>query len=255
MEIWPFSGSMNLTKNNEDVIMKLAKSLVVLALAVFTGATAMGAFAAPTFPVQDAIVSIEKNPTPLGTTAIADPFGLTTGVGVSSIAYGGGTINLGDLYNNPLITANPTSPDWWYGTGVVYTTTTNTINITFTNLLVNAFTFKLGANKAASGWIRAYYETDAGPATLTTAPGNFAISPTESHTYGVYVKQPTVSCAVITRIEIEPTFVWGVGDFGISTGGCTEVPEPNSLTLFGIGMLVLGLAFYGPRRRLQIEQV
>ena len=112
-----------------------------------------------------------------------------------------------------------------------------------------------GLNYGESAWIRAYYETDAGPATLTTAPGNFAISPTESHTYGVYVKQPTVSCAVITRIEIEPTFVWGVGDFGISTGGCTEVPEPNSLTLFGIGMLVLGLAFYGPRRRLQIEQV
>ncbi len=236
--------------------MKLTKCLAVFALAVFAGATSMGAFAAPTFPVQDAIVSIEQNPTPLGTTAVADPFGMTTGIGVSSIAYGGGTINLGDLYNNPLITANPSgSGDWWHGSGVVYTTTTNTINITFTNLLVNAFTFKLGANQAANGWIRAYYETDTGPATLTTAPGTFAISPTASHTYGVYVKEPTRSCAVITRIEIEPTFVWGVGDFGISTGGCTEVPEPNSLTLFGIGMLVLGLAFFGPRRRLQIEQV
>ena len=235
--------------------MKFAKSLAVIALAVFASTTSMGALAAPTFPVQDAIVSIEKNPSPLNTTAIADPYGMSTGVNVSSIAYGGGTINLGDLSNNPLKTANPTSPDWWHGTGVVYTTTTNTINITFTNLLVNAFTFKLGANMAASGWIRAYYQTDAGPATLTTAPGNFAISPTVSNTYGVYVKQPTVSCAVITRIEIEPTFVWGVGDFGISTGGCTEVPEPNSVALFGIGMLVLGLAFYGPRRRLQIEQV
>jgi len=236
--------------------MKFAKKLAVIVLAVCAGATSIGVLAAPTFPVQDAIVSIEKNPTPLGTTAVADPFGMTTGINVSSIAYGGGTINLGDLYNNSLTTANPTSPDWWHGTGVVYTTMTNTINITFTNLLVNAFTFKLGANQSASGWIRAYYETANGPATLTTGPGNFSITPTASNTYGVYVKEPTTSCAVITRIEIEPTFVWGVGDFGISTGGCSsDVPEPDTMALFGVGMLMLGLTVYGPRRSLKVKAV
>ena len=236
--------------------MKLAKKLAVIALAVCAGATSLGVLAAPTFPVQDAFVSIEKNPAVLGTTAVADPFGMTTGVNVSSIAYGGGTINLGDLYNNPLKTANPTSPDWWHGAGVVYTTITNTINITFTNLVVNAFTFKLGANMNASGWIRAYYETANGPATLTTGPGNFSITPSSSHTYGVYAKNPQTSCTVISRIEIDPSFVWGVGDFGISTGGCsTDVPEPDTMALFGIGMLMLGLTVYGPRRSLKVTPV
>jgi hypothetical protein len=233
--------------------MKFAKKLAVFALALCSGAASIGAFALP-IVVQDAIVSIERNPTPLGTTAVADPFGMTTGVNVSSIAYGSGTINLGDLYNNPLKTANPTSPDWWHGTGVIYTTTTNTINITFTNLLVNAFTFKLGANMGATGWIRAYYQTDAGPATLTTS--NFGISTSTSHTYGVYVKEPTTSCAVITRIEIDPPFTWGIGDLGISTGGCSnDVPEPDTMALFGIGMLMLGLTVYGPRRSMKVNPV
>ncbi len=237
--------------------MKLAKKLAVIALAVCAGATSMAVLATPTFPIQDAYVSVEKNPAVLGTTAIADPFGMTTGIGVSSIAYGGGTINLSDLNNNPLITANPSgSGDWWHGAGVVYTTVTNTINITFTNLLVNAFTFKLGANMNASGWIRAYYETSRGPATLTTGPGNFSISPSASDTYGVYAKDPGTSCTVITRIEVEPSFVWGVGDFGISTGGCSsDVPEPDTMALFGIGMLMLGLTVYGPRRTLKVKPV
>ncbi len=236
--------------------MKVVKSVLLVLLTVFAGSISTGVFAVPTFPVEDSIVSIQKNPTTLGTTAVADPYGMTTGLLVNSIMYGGGTINLSDLNGNPLLTANPASPsDWWHGSGVVYTTTTNTINISFTDLLVTAFTFKLGANQSASGWIRAYYETDTSPSTLLTGPGNFSINNTVTDTYGVYVKEPTSSCAVITRIEIDPSFVWGVGDFGITTGGCAEVPEPGPIGLFMLGLMFIGLMSYSQRRKRQSQRI
>jgi hypothetical protein len=200
------------------------------------------------FPVSDAYVSIEKNPVPLGTTAVADPYGMATNMSVGSIAYGGGTILLNDANGNDLVTMDPT---WWNTPGVVYTTTTNTMFIDFVNLDVTAFTFKLGANQNATGWIRAYYDTPTNSNTLLT--GNFGINSTTTNTYGVYVKNPSSACTVITRIEIDPPFVWGAGNFGITTGagGCAEVPEPSTTGLLGLGLLALGFMTYGNRRRRQ----
>ena len=70
-----------------------------------------------------------------------------------------------------------------------------------------------------------------------------------------YVTDPAASCARITRIEVDPTFEWGVGNFGIAEGGgggssCVGVPEPGPVSLMGLGLLMLGLGrLAGARRR------
>lgn len=217
----------------------------------FAGALILlGSFAAlpvMAWPISDANITINQNPSPLGTTAIADPVGINQTV--SSIAYGSGSISLKDAANNGLYTMDPT---WWNLPGVVYTTTTNTIFIDFQNLDVTAFTFGLGANQNATGWIRAYYDTPTASNTLLT--GNFNINSTTTNTYGVYVNNPSTNCSVIKRIEIEPTFVWGVGNFGITTrsSACGEtVPEPSAAGLLGLGLMVMGFMAYTGRRRRQ----
>lgn len=199
------------------------------------------------WPVSDANITINQNPSPLGTTAIADPVGV--GQTVTNIAYGDGSIKLSDYNGNGLYTMDPS---WWNLPGVVYTTTTNTIFIDFLDLDVTAFTFGLGANQNATGWIRAYYDTPSTSNTLLT--GNFGINSTTTNTYGVYVNNPSTNCSVIKRIEIEPTFVWGVGNFGITTrtSECGQtVPEPSAAGLLGLGLMVMGFMAYTGRRRRQ----
>lgn len=229
--------------------MKISK--VYIYVLVMLGSLAASPVMA--WPVSDANITINQNPSPLGTTAVATPSGVDPGEYLGSISYGGGSIALNDLNGNDLLVLNPTAPtDWWHGSGYVYTTTTNTIFIDFLDLNVTAFTFKLGANQNASGWIRAYYDTPSTSNTLLT--GNFGINSTTTNTYGVYVNNPSSNCSVIKRIEIEPNFVWGVGDFGITTRSseCGQtVPEPSAAGLLGLGLMVMGFMAYTSRRRKQ----
>lgn len=48
----------------------------------------------------------------------------------------------------PLTTHTP-NPSWWKASGVVFTTTTHGIEISFANLKVTGFTFHIGANQSA----------------------------------------------------------------------------------------------------------
>jgi hypothetical protein len=99
-----------------------------------------------------------------------------------------------------------------------------------------AFSFNVGANMAgATGWLTAeahdgsmLSKTTFGPIGAPTAPG-----------FGV--ASSAGSCSAIKSITVDPSFVWGVGNFAINEGGCTtSVPEPASLLLFGVGFLGLG---------------
>ena len=193
---------------------------------------------------DDGIVYIERDPTPLNTDPVTDPVGNPVGY----IPYGGGGINMWDYDNNPLVTHTP-NPSWWNAPGVAYTTTTSGIFLEFENLYVTGFTFNIGANMNARAWIRAYYEDDGGN-TLTTG-WESGIGPNSTPSFGVYVSDPAASCARITKIEVDPTFTWGVGNFGIQTSAdpCAPVPEPQSSTLLALGMLMLAAGAYVQRRR------
>lgn len=199
---------------------------------------------------DDGIVYIEKDPSPLGTSPIADPAGNPVGV----INYNGGQILLEDYNGDPLNTYVPPDPWWWNAPGVAYTTTTSGILIDFVDLDVTGFTFNIGANMNAQAWIKAYYDDGTGHELSTTWFSG--IGPTKTPGFGVYVHNPSESCAQITRIEVDPTFEWGIGNFGISESSCTTVPEPASTTLLGIGMLILAMGQYlVHNRRIKIALV
>ncbi|NNE37540.1 MAG: PEP-CTERM sorting domain-containing protein, partial [Gammaproteobacteria bacterium] len=212
------------------------KPVSILIVALMVNLVSVSAFA---FPISDTYITIEQNPVPLNTAPVSDPYGVGVDVPtVNSIAYGDGYINLEDKWGNPLTTGDPT---WWNGNGIVYGTNTNTIHITFTDLFVTSFNFTIGAAFNGSAWFRAYYDTSTSSNSLLT--GTFAVNPNTDDTYGIYTNAVD-DCTQITHIQIDPTITWGVGDFGITTGRCGEVPEPGTLGLFGVSMMVFGLAAY-----------
>ena len=186
---------------------------------------------------DDGIVYIEKNPSPLNTSPVSDPGGNP----VSVIDYNGGQILLEDYNQDPLDTYVPPDPWWWNAPGVAYTTTTSGILIEFVDLNVTGFTFNIGANKNAMAWIKAYYDDGSGHELSTN--WFTGIGPSNTPGFGVYVHNPSESCAQITKIEVDPTFEWGVGNFGIAESSCSAVPvpEPASTTLLGIGLLLLSM--------------
>lgn len=196
---------------------------------------------------DDGVVYIQKNPGVLNTTSVADPGGNP----VSSIAVGDGIIQLEDYAGDALTTYSP-NPTWWNAPGVAYTTTTSGIYIDFIDLNVTGFTFNIGANKRTNAWIKAYYDDGFGHELSTSWFGG--INKRKTPSYGVYVAQPTQSCAVITRIEIDPQFEWGVGNFGIAQNSCLDVPAPSSLPLLGLGLILLCVRQYRSRaQKVEIE--
>lgn len=220
------------------------KFSLALVLTITVGGMAFAPAALATLIIQDANVRIEANPNPLNTTPVSDPGGNPVG----EINVGSGTILLRDYDDLPLTTSDPS---WWDAPGVVYTTETSGINVSFDNLSVTGFTFNIGASANARAWIRAYY-TDANGASQTLTTGWFnGIGPSYdpmSPGYGVYTAAG--SCARITRVEIDPTFVWGIGNFGLAqTDSCASVPEPGTAALLGLGLMAMGLGRLVSRRR------
>ena len=204
---------------------------------------------AGTILANDGVVRIEQNPSLLGITSVADPGGDPVG----SIAFEGGQILMEDYAGSSLNTYSHTAtgnPTWWNAPGIAYTTTTHGIILEFVGLNVTSFTFNIGANQNAAAWIRAYYDDGAGNTLTTNRFGG--ISEYNTPSYGVIVNDPQTSCAVITKVEVDPAFVWGVGNFGVSQNSCGSVPEPASNILLGFGLLAM-LAHAYTRRRSRLE--
>lgn len=220
---------MNLSMNT--ITRLLGAVTAALTLCVISPSVLAGPILA-----NDGIVYIEKSPSVLGTTAVTDPGGNP----VSSIAHNSGHILLEDYAGNALTTYVPPDPPWWNAPGVAYTTTTSGIFIDFVDMNVTGFTFNIGANANASAWIKAYYNDGVGHELSTGWFGG--VGPSSTPSFGVYVNDPLVSCAQITRIEIDPTFEWGVGNFGVAESSCASVPAPTPDTLLSMGLLAMGMS-------------
>ena len=220
------------------------KNIVFAGLVLFSIGQSSIALAG-TILADDGIVRIEKNPSLLGITAVTDPGGDPVGM----IPFEDGQILMEDYAGNALNTYSHTvsgNPSWWNAPGIAYTTTTHGIILEFVDLDVTSFTFNIGANMAGSAWIRAYYDDGVGNHLTTNWFGG--INQYTSPSYGVVVNDPQTSCAVITKVEIDPSFVWGVGNFGVAQNNCQSVPEPESNLMLGMGLLILFSGVYTRRR-------
>jgi len=127
---------------------------------------------------------------------------------------------------------------WWASAGDynIFTTSEHWITLL---LPANtyAFTFNVGANQRASGWLQA--EAYDGSVINKTTFSGFGNSSAPG--FGVY--SDSSSCSAIKSITVEPPFIWGVGNFAISQGDCTtSVPEPSVIALFAAGFLGIGFA-------------
>lgn len=223
------------------------RSIFLLALTVVAGAWTPASMAMLIL-AENTDVRIVSNPSPLGTSPVGEA--LSNPASVINVA-GGGQILLEDYAGNGLTMQNP---GWWNpgNDSMAYTTPTAGIWVEFSGLSVTGFTFNIGANMSARAWIRAYYDDGSGEQSLTTdwfnGIGNG--TPAATPSYGVYAASG--SCARITRVEIDPTLVWGIGNFGLAQADrCDSVPEPGMATLLGLGLMAAGLSRLAVRRRQQ----
>ena len=134
-------------------------------------------------------------------------------------------------------------PAWWdYAHGNIYSTNDSNYITLILPENTRAFSFWVGADIAVgqnnNAWFRAYSETE------VTDKEFFRVDRESTQGFGVYSSD---GCSAITKIVVEPP-LWGVGNFSINQGTCSEVPEPGSVSLLGAGLLGLGL-MWGLRRR------
>ena len=202
-------------------------------------------FAAFALAAQAGPIDIVLDPTETYTPVVHDP-AREDGEEVTSIAYGGGSIDLQD-YGDPSSVTADTDAAWWDGTGPVYTTSTNGIEISFTDLSVVGFTFRIGANTAVRAWVQAFSGGN-----LIDDTGWFGgIDANTTRGVGVYSSAGSGMC--IDRIVIDPGFVWGVGDFTVATdASCNAeaVPIPPAIVLFLSA--IAGFGVWGRRAKHQL---
>ena len=145
------------------------------------------------------------------------------------------TLSAANSSNSSVYTDNANSLWWENGESFdynIYTTQQHWITILLPENTY-AFSFNVGANMGARGWLQAeaYDGSEIGKTNFSglgnpKAPG-----------FAVYSDS---SCSAIKSITVEPPFTWGVGNFSISQNSCS-VPEPNILALFGLGLVGFGL--------------
>ena len=193
-------------------------------------------------------------PTTIGSFEMTD-FALTAAGGTtSSVAAPSGDIlqflnSSGGSADMMVSTANtstyPYTNDWWNNTETNADGSSRDYNVFLTGSLhlvtivlptnTRAFSFNVGANMGAGGWLAATESTTGSREILRT---DFSVGRGNTPGYGIYADRD--SCSSITSVTIDPTFLWGFGNFSINQSECsTSVPESNSLYLLLFGLLGL----------------
>lgn len=152
-----------------------------------------------------------------------------------------GTIGLEDT-NGSVNLGLVDSTSWWANSEShdfnTFTTGTSTIEILMPANTF-AFSFNIGANANVHGWFDVYDESGN---LSNLGRTNFAFNTPNSPGYGIYADNSNGSCSSISKIVVDPTFAWGIGNLSINQGSCSnEVPEPSSIALFALGLIGLGV--------------
>jgi hypothetical protein len=143
---------------------------------------------------------------------------------------------------------------WWWNNGEsVDNNTYTTADYHWIELVLpentRAFSFNIGANMNAGGWLEGIEDDSNG----NILHHNFGlIGQNNTPGFGIYATNDNGggNCSAISSVIVDPTFLWGVGNFSINQDACsTSVPEPSILALFSIGALGISLATFTRRKK------
>jgi len=155
-----------------------------------------------------------------------------------------GSLGFYDRYDNltDMTIGLADSTAWWVNSELqdynIFTTSLHLITIKLPEY-TRAFAFNVGANVNAGAWFTA---TDSNGSMIKKS--SIALGPTKTPGFGIYADNTVGSCSYITEVTIDPSLIWGFGNFSINQDSCsTSVPEASSVYLFFFGLLgLVGLA-------------
>ncbi|MEZ5560458.1 MAG: PEP-CTERM sorting domain-containing protein [Pseudomonadales bacterium] len=226
--------------------MQLFRTLSVAASATLLAFAAVSANATLLKSSADGSINIATGSGLSGPHSVAPVTGTWSPTsGVISSNVDGGQIVLSDAEAPSTLQLASTTPSWWSTPSSadlpIFTTASHTISIDFQDLAVVAFTFEVGASFRGVVNIDAY--ASGGQSAKTGWLNSYPVSSGATRSFGVYMSSSAAgSCNTISRIDIDPNNIWGIGTFSYALAGeqCTSVPEPGSLALLGAGLLGLG---------------